>query len=155
MDSLLKKTAAVAHPKPRFIFSQLILPHHPYYYDSLGNRRTNLDQSPDVEQEKRDYVSYLVYTNKRLLSLVDSIRQNSVRPPVIMLMSDHGYRRFSHKKYEDYQFMTLNSILLPDKNYSGFYDGMSNVNQLRVLLNTQFGQRLPMLKDSTIFFIEP
>jgi hypothetical protein len=155
MDSLLKRTAAIHHPQPRFIFSQLILPHHPYYYDSLGNRRTNLDQSTNIEQEKRDYVSYLVYTNKRLLSLVDTIRLNSKKPPVIMLMSDHGYRRFSHKKYDDYQFMTLNTILLPGKNYSGFYDGMSNVNQLRVLLNTQFGQRLPMIKDSTIFFIEP
>ncbi len=155
MDSLLKKTAAVTASQPRFIFSQLILPHHPYYFDSLGNRRTVLDQSPDVEQEKNDYIQYLVYTNKRLLNLVDSIQAYSKTPPVIMLMSDHGYRRFAGKQYNDFQFMTLNTIYMPDGNYKGFYDGMSNVNQLRVLLNAQFAQRLPMLKDSTSFFIEP
>ena len=155
MDSLLKKTAAIPHSKPRFIFSQLILPHHPYYYDSMGNRRKNLDQSPVVQQEKDDYIQYLIYTNKKLLKLVDSIQQTSKTPPIIMLMSDHGYRRFADKKYDDFQFMTLNTIYLPNKNYAGFYDGLSNVNQLRVLLNTQFGQKLPMLKDSSSFYIEP
>ena len=155
MDSLLKKTAAIQHSRPRFIFSQLILPHHPYYYDSLGNRRQNLDQSPIVEQEKSDYIQYLVYTNKRLLNLIDSIQVNSKKPPIIMLMSDHGYRRFAGDQHKDFQFRTLNSIYLPGGDYTGFYDGMSNVNQMRVLLNTQFRQQLPMLKDSSSFLIEP
>ena len=43
---------------------------------------------------------------------------------------------------------------MPDGNNSGFYDGMSNVNQFRVLLNSQFKQKLPLLKDSTNFLIE-
>jgi len=50
--------------------------------------------------------------------------------------------------------MNLNSILLPGKNYNGYYNGMSNINQLRILLNNEFGQKLPLLKDSTIFIAE-
>ena len=155
MDSLIRENAGKRHPAPRFIFSQLILPHHPYYYDSVGNRRLSLDQSPNVEQEKKDYVQYVVYTNKKLLSLIDHILSNSSRPPIIMLMSDHGYRRFAGKQYNDFQFMTLNTVYMPDSNYAGFYDGMSNVNQMRVLLNSQFRQQLPLLKDSSSFLIEP
>ncbi|HEX7844802.1 MAG TPA: sulfatase-like hydrolase/transferase [Chitinophagaceae bacterium] len=155
MDSLTRKAAATKSEHPRFIFSHLIMPHHPYYYDSLGNRNPYVDSRRDVEDGKKDYIQYLTYCNKRLLDLVDTIISSSQKPPIIILMSDHGYRRFYDKKYNDFQFMTLNTVLFPNRNYSGFYDGMSNVNQLRVLLNSQFGQKLPLLKDSTSLFIEP
>jgi hypothetical protein len=47
--------------------------------------------------------------------------------------------------------MNLNATYLPEKNYSEFYDNISNVNQFRVLLHKEFEQPLSLLKDSTIF----
>ncbi len=64
-------------------------------------------------------------------------------------MGDHGFRHLEGNN--NGHFMNFNSIYLPDKNYSRFYDGMSLVNEFRILLNTQFNQHLPILKDSTIF----
>jgi hypothetical protein len=68
-----------------------------------------------------------------------------------MLLGDHGFREGVKKEEYNYVFMNLNAIYLPEKNYDGFYDSISNVNQFRVLLNNQFEQHLPLLKDSTIF----
>jgi len=70
-------------------------------------------------------------------------------------MSDHGFRQLADTTAKKYYFMNLNAVYLPAGNYSGFYDGMSNVNQFRVILNAQFGQKLPLLKDSIIFLREP
>jgi len=104
--------------------------------------------------DKNAYLSYLVYSNKMLLALVDHILRVSHKPPVIILMGDHGFRQFSSETDHRYYFMNLNAIHLPGKQYEGFYRGMSNVNELRILMNTLFGQHLPMKKDSTIFLWE-
>ena len=71
-------------------------------------------------------------------------------------MGDHGFREFGHETPEikKYYFMNLNSVYLPNKDYSRFYEGMSGVNQFRVILNTSFRQNLPLLKDSTIVIRE-
>jgi hypothetical protein len=63
------------------------------------------------------------------------------------------YLQFADNEKVDpkYHFMNLNSVYIPDGNYTGFYDGMLNVNQFRVILNSQFGQKLPLLKDYTSF----
>ena len=106
--------------------------------------------------DKKAYIEYLVYFNKKLLELADYIKTNSTHPPIIIFMSDHGFRQFEAGEKIDnlYQFMNINAVFMPDGNYSGFYDGMSNVNQFRVILNSQFGQQLPILKDSTSFLRE-
>jgi len=96
----------------------------------------------------------LKYSNRKLLELIDHIRKNSPRPPVIILMSDHGFRQLPEGSDQKYYFMNLNAVYLPNGNYAGFYDGMSNVNQFRVILNSQFNQKLPLLKDSTSFLVE-
>lgn len=139
---------------PKFIYSHFALPHFPYYFDSLGNKTTFNTIVNGYPKEKKDYIQYLVYANKRLLNLIDTILADSKQPPVIILMSDHGYRQFTTPVDTKYHFMNLNAILTPQKDYTGFYDGMSNVNQFRVLLNTIFKQKLPLCKDSTIYLSE-
>ncbi len=151
-DTILKWTNNIAGNKdnrPKFIYSHLMLPHFPYYYDSLGKplpieklsgfRKTNAD----------DYVGYLKYSNKKIIQLVDQILNASVNPPVIMLLSDHGFRNPDKKIDRKYDFMNLNAVYIGGKNYNLFYDGMSNVNQFRVLFNSCFGLQLPLLNDAT------
>jgi len=112
------------------------------------------DLSDKFAMNKQGYIEYLQYSNKKLLSLVDFIRTNSSRPPVIIVMADHGFRQLPVDVDRKYHFMNLNAVYFPGGNYSGFYDGMSNVNQFRVILNTLFRQDLPLLKDSTSFLTE-
>lgn len=141
-----------AQPTPKFVYTHLSLPHHPYYFDRNGNpvATEGLDQKASVKA----YTEYLLYANKRFLTLVDSIQKNAAGPPVIILLGDHGFRKFTDPASRAFHFSTLNAVYLPSGKYDQFYDGMSNVNELRALLNSLFQQRLPMLKDSTIFLQE-
>jgi hypothetical protein len=143
---------------PQFYYTHLMLPHVPYYFDSEG-RFTGLQQylyPGNLEQSKKAYLEYLQYTNKKIIAFIDDILKAASRPTVIMVISDHGYRHPTVKK--DHHFSTINAVYLPDKRYDGFYEGQSNVNQLRVLVNNRFDQKLPILYDSSIYLgrlIEP
>ncbi len=137
---------------PRFVYTHLEMPHYPYYFDSKGkpNALEDLEESRQVDE--RLYIEFLQYTNQKILKLTDHIMKHAQTPPLIMLMSDHAFREYANDSVDHkYHFMNLNMVKLPNKNYEGFYAGMSTVNQFRVVLNTQFRQQLPLLKDSTIY----
>jgi hypothetical protein len=140
---------------PRFIYTHLLLPHEPYFYRKDGSENP-VEYLLDYQNLRPDlYLEYLQYANGRLLSLIGGILANSERPPVILLLSDHGYRGQNGKGVAPaLQFANLNAILLPSRDYRGWYPGISNVNHLRVFLNTQFKQQIPLLRDSTSYLVE-
>ncbi len=154
-DSLTVKTAGIQNNQPKFVYTHLMIPHHPYYFDRNGKETdfNSLLNDDFTKSEKNAYLEYLVYANNYLLGLTDRIKKASGKPPVIILMGDHGFRQFEANEKVDprYYFMTLNAVHLPDSNYHGFYPGMTHVNQFRVILNNVFGQKLPLLKDSLSF----
>jgi hypothetical protein len=124
-----------------------MMPHYPYYFDSKGNSLPVEKLTALKNANPQDYLEYLQYSNKRLIQLVDHILASSPNPPIIIILSDHGLQKMGDRKYD---FANLNAVRLPNKNYSLFYDSMTNVNQFRVIFNTYFNQHLPLLKDSTI-----
>ena len=130
---------------PKFTYTHLSMPHPPYYYNEFG-QPNSYDRLIEENAEK-DYVSYLKYSNKKLLLLVDHILKNSTQPPIIILTSDHGLRSGA----PEYHFMNLCAVYTPGKNYLPYYDGLSAVNLFRVLLREQFKQQLPLLEDRTYF----
>lgn len=150
----LKAEAVRPAGQPRFVYTHLLMPHYPYYFDRNGKMQPVEHLVEGQQNRQQYYVEYLRYCNKRLMELVDHILKHSDKPPVILLMSDHGFREYTFPADSQYHFMTLNSIYLPRKNYGGFYDSMSNVNQFRVLFNTLYQQQLPLLRDSTSFLWE-
>jgi hypothetical protein len=137
-------------PDPRFVYTHLSMPHYPYYFDKKGNRYP-IQELGSLEIHKTRYIEYLQYCNRLFLNLLDQIKQHSSKPPIILFMSDHGFRMLPKEKRR-YQFMTVNAVFYPDKKYDKFYSGMSNVNQFRIMLNKVFKQRLPLMKDSTVVF---
>ena len=156
-DNLYNKTALLKpekDDKPRFVYTHLMMPHYPYYFNKAGKPTPESELHDGKEINPAAYVEYLQYSNQQLLSLIDTIFSNSNKPPIIILLSDHGYREFSEPVENKYYFMNLAAIYLPGRNYSSFYDSMSNVNIFRTVFNTQFHQKFKLLKDST-FFIEP
>ncbi len=138
--------------RPRFVYTHLIMPHYPYLRDSTGHE-TNEFRWKDVRDTSM-FISYLKYTNQQLLSLVNNIRQQSSKPPVILLISDHGYREYNKPVFKPLQFSCLQAVYYPDGNYHSLYNGMSNVNLIRVLLNDQFNHQLPVLKDSSFILTD-
>lgn len=153
LDSL----KAIVHKKttgPKFVYTHLIMPHFPYYFNRFGQRRPPEEIQSGTERDVSKYLDYVQYTNSILLQLVDSIRANSIKPPIIILLSDHGFRQYPTETDKKYFFSNQLNICLPDHNYGSFYSGISNVNLFRVLFNTEFHQQLPLLPDST-HYINP
>jgi hypothetical protein len=148
--NLTMENAAMKLNKPKIIYTHLLMPHHPYYYEENGTARPFEEVNNMPLSDKPAYLSYLKYTNKKILRLVDHILTNSPAPPVITVLSDHGFRYFENAHYI-YNFSDILSIHLPQKNYALFKDSMTNVNFLSTFLNSSFQQQLPMQKDTSIF----
>lgn len=151
---LTKEIAGKQTAKPKFVYTHLIMPHYPYYYDKDGNETPYEFLTGEKGPLTSLYLNYLLYSNKVFLDLIDTIKISSTRPVLIIFMSDHGFKSFPNYEHAEYDFTNFNSLLLPDSNYAPFYNGISNVNQFRVLLNSQFRQKLTLLKDSTSFIRE-
>jgi len=151
-DKIINLTAKIAAEKinePKFVYTHLMMPHYPYYFDSKGNPMAMEKLGGFKRVNANDYIEYLQYGNRRILELIDNILKGSVSPPLIIVLSDHGFRHPEKKVDPAYDFVNLNAVYFPDRNYSQLYDRISNVNQFRLIFNQYFGQRLPMLKDST------
>ena len=133
---------------PTFHYVHLTMPHHPYTFDSTGRRTVPypLRKRVTKAESDQDYLQFLVYTNKRISAFISELKKNTGNKAVILVMSDHGLR--FEDQHAKLAFQNFNAIYLPGKEYAGWYDGMTNVNQFRVLFNTLFHQQLPMLKDS-------
>ena len=138
--------------KPKFIYSHLMMPHYPYYYNKSGEPQPYERVKNESNQTfKPDYIEYLQYCNNQLLKLVDHIQKASTIPPVIIIMGDHGFRHFTEPVEKKYHFLNHVSLHVPGGNYDQFRDSLGMVNFFRAYLNTSFNQNLPFLKDSTIF----
>lgn len=158
IENLIDQTKNVtnsASSNPRFVYTHLMMPHFPYYYDSTGN---SIPVSYPVFcdstlHDRSNYTSYLKYCNKRVLEITDHIISHSSKPPLIILAGDHGFRDLPDADYR-YKFMNLQAVLLPSRSYKAFYDGSSAVNLFRIVLNTEFQQKLPLLTDTLVYLKE-
>lgn len=151
IDSLLKQSLKEKISQPKFVYAHFNMPHWPYFFDSAGNKIPLGKLTEEFKYDKKAYIEYLKYSNNKLLEYIDSIKTSSPKPPVIILMSDHGFRQLPAGTDQKYYFMNLNAISIPSGDYSRFYNGMSNVKQMSALLKTLFYQGGGPVKDTTLF----
>ena len=81
---------------------------------------------------------------------LEDIRKSYFMGKQAISVSDHGYRAAGESDIR-YPYQTFNAVFLPGKDYRHWYDGVTSVNQYRVLLNSLFGERLSLLKDSIVY----
>ncbi len=147
----IEQTAA----SPKFVYTHFLMPHAPYFKDSLGNY---LPISNFNIASKTSYLSYLKYTNTIIQSILTKITTTDPNA-IVLLMSDHGYndkgsvRIFDSAQIaaEQYSFNNLCAVRFPGQHFDSVKAGISNVNIFRYLFNSQFGQKIPYLKDSTVW----
>src|SRR5262249_47355159 len=90
-DNTLKSTSSKRfHPK--FVYTHLEFPHFPYYYNEKGELLSYEQIKQYEPNDIKSYVEYIKYGNSQLLKLIHEILQKNEEPPIIILMSDHGYR---------------------------------------------------------------
>jgi hypothetical protein len=136
---------------PKFVYAHFEMPHYPYFYDSTGKPYPETEiYSSTMATNKNRLSNYIGYINTRMTRLIDSIRHYGKDRNIIILQSDHGIRDIRTPHKADV-FKNYSAFYFPDNDYRLLYDSMSNVNTFRIVFNKYFGQRLPLLKDSSIY----
>ena len=140
LDTLqsLPNDTTIAHP--RFTFTHIVSPHHPYVFDAKGNAVT---ERPEDSPE--GYLDQVTFINSRMMEIVDSILENSAVPPVIIIQSDHGWNP-SPGDSKSIKFHNFTAINLGQATTSGLSESVSPVNIFREVFNRVFGTSLPILE---------
>jgi len=151
LQSTLNELKVQDKDHPKFVFTHVMLPHRPFYMDSLGRRR-NTDSDSFNNNDDSLYVNQVIYTNKWIAKLVSATNRSFERPRVVIIEGDHGFRalNLSESSIREKEFMNLNAYFFSDGDYHLLYDSISPVNSFRVVLNKYFKTQLPLLKDSCV-----
>lgn len=142
-DRLVNELADSHNRGPIFTYAHFFMPHEPYLKDSSGNDvslKYLMEEHP-VATRKALYLGYLKYCNTNLIDMVGSIIKEDPQS-IIIVMSDHGLRDGDSTNM---QFNNQFSIRIPGADYTNWPDTVDAVNMFRILLNTQFGQKLDYL----------
>lgn len=141
---------------PKFVFAHIFLTHPPYFFNKEG---ILLSHSTIKEMEEKElYLESVLFANKKILHLVDTLISDSARPPVIILQADEGPYARIVKSLEEWKkadrmlrFRTgiLNSYYLPQKNQTILHKEISPVNTFRIIFNLYFGTSFEILEDKT------
>jgi Sulfatase len=145
----LLEISATDRSTPAFVYAHFMIPHSPYFFDSVGNEIPELTLLDSVNQKER-YLAQLKYTNTVIKNITPHLLKEGNRPRIILIQSDHGYRAFD-AGFQSLEFKNLNAIYFPDKQYEGLYNSMSSVNIFRIILRRYFNEPFPLLKDSTVY----
>jgi hypothetical protein len=153
---------SVSTPSPKFVFAHINMPHYPYVFTQDGKPRPCLmSVSPSRWADREGYREMALFTEKKVLEMVNGIIANSKNPPVIIIMGDHGGdikgRIYNEKPDPDYlmeRHGIFNAYYLPNA-ASGpsksLYSSISPVNSFRMLLRDFFNTDLSLLPDKYYF----
>lgn len=143
-------------PGPKFVFAHFVPPHHPYLFDREGKVLRRATVSDQFEFQKRlwedrqSYVDQLVFVNRRIGEVVARLIAESPRPPVILLVSDHGPNLrdgLPQPAQRRVRLANLTAMYLPGAPVGLVPEGATPVNHLRHVFNFYFEAGLPLLPD--------
>src|SRR5436190_7093366 len=146
IDHILNDCKKTPQNSPIFSFTHIMLPHDPYVHDENGNI---IKSAGPGGINMQGYLSQLKYSNKIIRQIIDCLLSDTSRNKIIILQGDHGYRHFSNAPLAK-QYGALNAFYFYNKDYSGLYKTMSNVNTYRIVINKFFNDNLPLLEDKTV-----
>ena len=138
-------------PGPKFVHVHLILPHPPFVFGPDGEHTDPAEYWNEKKNYPSDkfrigYVNQLIFLNKKLLEMVDTILSESKTPPIIILQGDHGPWLQPNPQH----FYILNAYYLPGHN-NKLYPRISPVNTFRLIFDAYFGGKYDMLPDETYY----
>ncbi len=161
--------ATTGYEFPLFVFAHIIAPHPPFVFDGEGGdvehgRYFAYKSANDLicregitrETYAELFIDQLVYVNKRVESLVDSLISKSRVPPVIILRGDHGPGTYFHHSRLEYSYLgdrmpILYAIRIPGSRMDSLYESMTPVNTFPVIFNQLFGGDFDLLEDRNYY----
>ena len=134
-----------------FVFAHIVVPHLPYTFGPNGEVPVYDGKTATYEQTRNAYIGQVEFINSEILKVVDALMENSETPPVIIIQGDHGPLPDIAEGYPE-RMAILNAYYFPGMQLDEIlYPSISPVNTFRVVLNTYFGQELPLLEDRSYF----
>ena len=134
----------------KFVFAHLVIPHPPYSFGPDGEVISFNDGGP-LDERITAYTNQVIFINREILEVVDVILRKSKTPPIIVMQGDHGPLPDLAFSGEE-KMPILNAYYLPgDEASNNLYPTITPVNTFRVILNSYFGQNLPLLEDVSYY----
>jgi hypothetical protein len=142
--------AVARRPGPKFVLVHLFSPHVPFIFDKDGGA-VPAEHSLDYSQRKY-YLEQYLYISRRVAGMAEAILRASASPPIILLLSDHGYRGSFRKPLlhvvplaeKRKVFLAMHLPGYPD---SQLDPALAPVNIFRLIFDHYFGQHLPLLNN--------
>lgn len=160
LDTLQKVKEIPQDGTPKFVYAHIMVGHSPFLFGSNGEAinppremRFNSDHQFKSLVNRADFVNgyrnQVEFISGLILESVDGILANSVEPPVIIMMGDHG----PSQKFENIRerMSIFDSYYFPGKESTLLYEGITPVNSFRVLFNTYFNANLTLVPDKSDF----
>ncbi len=147
---------------PTFTLAHILLPHPPFVFSRDGEYISS--GTALKEKNAENYLEQLLYANKALIDVVNTIFENSSIPPIIIIQSDEGPytdELWAEPRGEKKNWLELdndglrrktgilNAIYFPDREYANFYPGITPVNTFRIIFNHFFSTDYELLPDLT------
>lgn len=134
--------------RPRFVFAHVPSPHAPWVVNGDGSPRivTNLESwfsdTPETTGLTRDeivigYTGQSAFLSRRTLAAIDAVRAASARPPIILVLSDHGSSLDVTVENAETRLRNLFASYTPGQD-ALFPDDVTLVNVFPTLLNSYF-----------------
>ena len=134
-----------------FVFAHLVVPHLPYTFGPNGEVPAFQGKDATYEEIAAAYVDQVKFVNREILNVIDALIENSDVPPVIIIQGDHGPLPDLTEEPSE-RLPILNAYYLPGvQTDTMLYPSISPVNSFRIVLNSYFGQELPLLEDLSHF----
>jgi len=144
--------------EPIFVYAHIVAPHVPFVFGPQGEPLavedpfTLMDAHPGDPQNVQRYADQVRFVSSRILVAVEQILAASDRPPVIVIMGDHGGKVFggpepSPQERARLLYPNLLALYLPGVEAAPVPENLTLVNVFRLVLNLYFGADLEMLPD--------
>lgn len=154
VESLSREDTA----RPRFVFAHIPSPHRPWvnHADGSPNVATDLDtwyfDTPETNGMSREdviagFTGQSAYIGGRVLRTVDAILANSARPPVILVLSDHGPALDVATDSIEVKLRNLFAAYTPGKT-GMFADDVTLVNVFPAMFDAYLGVDLPRAEET-------
>ena len=147
LDQLPSVASIPDYPGPKFVFVHILVPHVPFVFRADGTiweDPTYYDGEKGMPSDSilidEGYVNQVAFIDQAILSVLQEILAESATPPIILMHGDHGW-------IDQNRLQILNTMYLPDQDYSALYPSISPVNGFRVIFNAYFGSDYELLPD--------
>lgn len=146
-----------ADKKPTFVFAHMLIPHEPFVFTKTGSFLEPAQESKLTLEEK--YLGQLQYLNSRIVSLTDTILNQSPNSIIIFQADEGPYPDVYENDKNSYDWKValpsqieqkmsiLNAVYFPDGDYSLFDQSESPVNTFRIVFDKYFSATFPLLSD--------